>query len=223
MTRMPLMTGVERRGLTGLVDLLSDEVLRRGTGALDVAGQATIYVVFGHPLHAVIGDLTGLAAVDGIGSLLRENPGLEVAWIPGRTAGKAHSISPSDGVMDRLRGGQPDHFGPDDQDADGGGDVVGELNLRSRIAAEQSPPEASQFDPQASELVGRVCAAIEGRLHMHARGLTEVIRNAPAEPAALLLAIERARSLPVRAVSRQVIATVLNDAEALVRETNRPT
>jgi hypothetical protein len=220
---MPLMPGVQRRGLGGLIDSLSDEILRRGTGALDVAGHGMIYVVFGHPLHATAGALTGLAAVDALGTLLRDGPDLEVLWLPGTTAGRAHSLAPSDDVVRRLRGDDAGHSGSPGADQPAAADMVGNLNLRRMISEETATSDQQRPVPDElwAGVAVEVCAVIEAGLHLHARPLTEVIRAAPPDPAAILLAIERARAIPVRAVSRSLVGKLLTEAETLVRERAR--
>jgi hypothetical protein len=210
------MEGGVQVGLGGFLEVLEDETLRRSTGALEIPGVGSLYLVFGHPLHATCGELSGVAAVDSIGARLSSEPGLAVSWRPGRTDGKAHSLSPADGVLQRLRGHRDAH-----DSADGEGDSVGSRSIDSAhdqldgAAAEVNPPLEQA---RVAAAVEEVCARIEARLHRHARVLTQVIRAAPAHAAEVLTAIERARSLPVRAVSRSEIATLLDDAERRIRE-----
>lgn len=191
---MPNMS-TPRAGLEALLEMLHEQSVRRGTGAISVGDTGVIFMVFGHPLHAVHDALSGLAAVDAIGHLARVDPSAAVGWSPGRTAGKAHSLSPGDAVLERLRGV-----------------VVGELSDRPE-GAPSGPPE----DPGWGELRSAICGSVEASLHLHARVLTDLVGAAPADAAGILAAIARARSTPVRVVSPAVVARLLDDAEAMVR------
>ncbi|MFN2463663.1 MAG: hypothetical protein ABR573_07160 [Candidatus Dormibacteria bacterium] len=199
-------------GLTGVVSILGDEALRRGTGAIEIDGQEAIYVVFGHPLHAVCAGTSGVAAIDALARLLLEQPGLEARWIAGRTAANLHSLAPSDLVLDRLRGYAQAAIPAVDHD-ESAGSPVGDLHLR-RLAAVDAAG-ASEWDA----LVDELCATFEGRLHRHAQPLTDSLRGAPRNAEGLLVALRSARSRTIRAVSSTDVASLLADAEERVSQT----
>ncbi|MEA2683866.1 MAG: hypothetical protein QOK05_2194 [Chloroflexota bacterium] len=226
------MANEGRLGLQGLITCLGEQQMLRGTGVLSVGDRDLLYVVFGHPLHAVSGERTGIDAVDAVAGHALAHPDSPVAWTAGVTAGRAHSLSPADGVADRLRRRLASDS-PPDLDSGPSVDRLEDLGLRRRIAA--SPPPAAPVVPAAAS-VGRaggegvwedqkaaICASLESALHLHAHRLAEAVRAAEPEPRSILLAIDRARSFTLRAVSPALVAEVLDAAEAGVRRRSAAT
>jgi len=113
------MSTREWRGFAGFLELLEEQVQLRGTGEV-AAAAGSIFLVFGHALHAQSAGMSGLSAVEAIGALLRDQPEVAVDWHPGRTAGNTQTLAPSDPVAQALRGtpvgGAPAGHGHDDQD-----------------------------------------------------------------------------------------------------------
>ncbi|MDQ6748404.1 MAG: hypothetical protein M3010_09925 [Candidatus Dormibacteraeota bacterium] len=214
------MADVLRQGLEGLLESLSEQQLLRGTGALTVGADARVFVVFGHVLHAVAGDATGMKAVAAIGAYARADPACSIAWIPGVTAGKAHSVAPDDGVLEHLRSFTPGAADSSRAEEERANDRIEDLGLR-RLMAEQPPsdiPVPGAVAEAWGTVIAAICGLLEEALHRHARVLVAVVRSAQPEPRSILGAIDRARSLPLRAVSRAQVATLLDAAESMVRE-----
>lgn len=214
------MTEVGRRGLDGLLELLSEQLQLRGTGVVRVGDDERIFVVFGHPLHAVAGASIGLEAVDAIGEHARAEPEASIAWTAGVTAGKQHSIAPADGVLERLGRLSSGHAAAAQAEVERATDRMEELGLRRLMAEEPVdgvPPGPGQ-DLVWGALIGGICASLEATLHLHASPLVDAVRRAEPEPRSILNAIDRARALPLRAVSRANVADLLDAAEAMVRE-----
>ena len=205
------------RGLDGLIECLSEQMLARGTGALSMADGSRIYLVFGHPLHAVDGDAFGVQAIEAIADLAASQPDLQIAWIPRLTAGKSHSLVPADGVVERLRtrvtsqGSSTQTSMPEDNQH------MADLGLR-RLISRQDTVTAAQTDPGWADVVSSIAAMFDAALHRHAAVLVESLGRAQPESRSILMAIERSRSVPVRMVSPERVSALLDAAEALVRE-----
>jgi hypothetical protein len=184
------MTGAARQGLQGLVECLAEQQQLRATGVIEAGGGGNLYIVFGHPLHALAGATTGLDAVDAIGHFALTDPQCQVRWMSGVTAGRSHSLAPADGVLERLR-------------------VLGGGSAR-----------AAGPDPIWGIVISSICSSLESELRRHAGPLVEVVAGAQAEPTSILEAIEQARSISLRAVAPARVAGLLDEAEALVKQTN---
>ncbi|MGI8607610.1 MAG: hypothetical protein ACR2MY_00060 [Candidatus Dormibacteria bacterium] len=204
------------QGIEGLVECLSEHMLGRATGAAALSDDARIYLVFGHPLHATLGDSTGMPAVDAVAGLALAQPDVAVTWIPGVTAGKAHSLTASDHVVDHLRSRAGSLGGP----AQGSGDAelghMEDLGLR-RMMSEQGAAPISDA-PLWTGVIASISALLAGALHRHSAGLVESIARAEPDPRSILMAIDRTRSMPVRMVSPARVAALLDEAEVLVKE-----
>jgi hypothetical protein len=207
-------------GLDGLLEHLSEQQLLRSTGAIAVGEDGCVYVVFGHALHAVAGGLTGLSAVDAIGGYARNNPDCTVTWTPGRTAARAHSLAPGDRVLERLRGLTAGAAAAARAEEERATDRIEDLGLRRRFADEHARGQGpnSGVDEAWGNLINAICALLEDALHRHARGLVDTLRRAEPDPRSILTAVDRARALPVRAVSQTQVASLLDAAEGMVRE-----
>lgn len=219
MPRIQLMAEAARQGIEGLVACLGEQQLRRGTGAISVGEGGRIYVVFGHPLHAVAGEAVGLDAVEIVGEYARRQPDSPVAWSPGTTAGRAHSLVPSDGVVERLRRFEARETSAG-VEADMAAERMEDLGLRRLLneASAGTPHPGTPALPTWQGQIAAICAALERDLHRHSRQLVEVLGGAEPEPRSILLAIERARGLTIRAVSPARVAALLDAAEAEVRQ-----
>lgn len=206
------------QGLEGLITCLGEQQLLRGTGVISVGDGAHIYVVFGHPLHAVSADTTGLEAVDVAAECARREPQSPVVWTAGVTSGRAHSLSPSDGVIDRVRrfeSGETSAW----VDAEMTVDRIEDLGLRRLMAEMPAAGRRPEIDARPWESQkAAICASFEAGLHRHARQLVEAVQMAEPEPRSILRAIDNARSLTIRAVSPARVAALLDAAEAGVRE-----
>ena len=192
-------------------------MLARGTGALSLSDETRIYLVFGHPLHAIAGTITGVLAIDNLADLAVSQPNLSVSWIPSLTAGKSHSLSPADDVVGRLRkkvapGGLSTEA---DLSADDG--HMSDLGLR-RLMSEQEAATAAQADPAWADVISSIAALVEGALHRHGAVLVESLAGAQPEARSILGAIQRSRSMPIRTVSPGRVSALLDEAEALVRD-----
>ena len=203
-------------GLNGLIECLSEQVLARGTGALSLSDETRIYVVFGHPLHAVDGTVTGVQAIDEIADLAASQPSLPISWIPRLTAGKAHSLRPADGVVDRLRRRATSRGLSSETAMTGDDRQVADLGLR-RIMSEQGSARAFEPDPVWAGVLASVTALLDLALHHHAAVLLESLGRAELEPHSILMAIERSRSMPIRTVAPGRVCALLDQAEAMVR------
>jgi hypothetical protein len=209
------MEDPERQGIEGLVACLVEQQQLRGTGSISVGDGGRIYLVFGHPLHAVAGEAVGLDAVDIVGEYARRQPDSPVAWSEGVTAGRVHSLVPSDGVVERLRRFES-HETSARTEAEMVSGSIEDLGLRRRLneARVGASPPARSWEGQ----IEAICAALEEGLHRHSRRLVDVVGRAEPEPRSILLAIERARGLTIRAVSPARVAALLDAAEAEVRQ-----
>ncbi|MFN2465261.1 MAG: hypothetical protein ABR598_03235 [Candidatus Dormibacteria bacterium] len=206
------------RGLDGLLQSLSEQQSLRATGALSIGDDGRIYVVFGHALHAVAADATGTGAIDDIGRYARDHGDCTVSWTPGVTAGRAHTLAPGDGVLERLRR-LSSHPGTAALEEERATERIDDLGLRRRMFQEPVPNPGGIETPAGgwAPLVSAVCELFEAALHRHARRLVDAVEAAEPEPDAILLALQRARGLTIRAVSRAQVAELLDSAEAMVR------
>lgn len=204
-------------GIDGLIECVSEQVLARATGVAAVSAEARIYLVFGHPLHAVAAGTVGVPAVEAIADALLAKRDLPITWTTGVTAGKAHSLTPADRVLDRLRvraGSREPSAG-----ALRGSDEapMEDLGLR-RLMSQRGDDRPASGDPVWGLVKASIAALLEASLHRHSVGLVELIGRADPDPRAILLAIDRARSMPIRMVSPARARALLDEAEALVRE-----
>jgi hypothetical protein len=212
------MADAGRPGIEGLVACLGEQQLLRGTGVISVGDGGHLYLVFGHPLHAVAGEAVGLDAVDMVGEYARRQPDSPVAWSSGVTAGRAHSLVPSDGVVERLRRFES-HETSARAEAEMASGRIQDLGLRrllNQAPAATTPAAAPALSWEVE--IAAICAALEHGLHRHSRQLVDVVGRAEPEPRSILLAIERARGLTIRAVSPTRVAALLDAAEAEVRQ-----
>jgi hypothetical protein len=202
-----------------VVQLLDEQRQLHGTGAIE-AGAGTLFVVFGHPLHAAFGETVGLDAVIDWGRALDRDPSTPVAWLPGRTSGNVHSLRPTYDVVSQLRrfSASAPALGPIDEEPP---IPLGDLSLRGQMAL-ANREEPSLARPGEDEMwpivISSVCALIEARLHRHSRELTGLIRAADPSAEGLRAAISKGRELRFRAVDRAAQLELLDEAERLVSE-----
>ena len=204
--------------MSGLIECLSEQMLARGTGALSLSDETRIYLVFGHPLHAVDGTVTGVQAIDEIADLAASQPSLPICWIPRLTAGKSHSLSPADGVVDRLRRRGTSHGLSIEMSMPDDGGQMTDFGLH-RLLSEPGTAVAVEPDPVWAGVLSSVKALLDVALHRHAAVLVESLGRAELEPRSILIAIERSRSIPIRTVSPERVTALLDQAEAMVRRT----
>jgi hypothetical protein len=207
---------VLRAGLQGLVDCLDEQTLARGTGAISLSPDMSIYMIFGYPLHAVHRQLTGVVAVQGIADFAIENPSVGVEWRAGITPGNAHTLAPTDGVLEYLRGRKPPVHRANDTSPTAGSH--GDQEFRQVAVRPWDPMgDPPQVAEDWSDVIEALSALARSRLRRHAGVLVEVLRSAQPEPLSILMAIERARSTSIRMVSARRMEALLDDAEHLVR------
>ncbi|HEV1998132.1 MAG TPA: hypothetical protein VGR61_08395 [Candidatus Dormibacteraeota bacterium] len=204
-------------GIDGLIECVSEQMLARSTGAAALSDEARIYLVFGHPLHAVGGGLTGVPAVDAIADAALAAADVQVTWTPGLTAGKSHSLTTADRVVEHLRTRASSRDLPTDAHAAAVDAPMEDLGLR-RLMSEWSAAASISAEPVWADVKASICALLETALHRHATGMVESIGRAEPDPRSILLAIERTRAISVRMVSPARVGALLDEAEALVKE-----
>ena len=204
-------------GIDGLIECVSEQVLARATGVAALSAEARIYLVFGHPLHAVAAGIVGVPAVEAIADAVIADKDLPITWTPGITAGKAHSLTLADRALDRLRARAGSREPAAGARAAGDEAPMEDLGLR-RLMSQRGDARLASDDPVWAGVKASIGALLEASLHRHAAGLVESIGRADPDPRAILLAIERARSMPIRMVSPARVGALLDESEALVRE-----
>ena len=199
-----------------LISLIRAQRQLHGTGVVKV-GDGKIFIVFGHPLHATLGDDVGLDAVAAIGGLAAAQPAIAAEWEPGVSGGSLRSLRPTDDIERRLA--SRIELRPDDEQAPFGSPSSDPPSMRTRFARGDEAILKKAATADAWGLVAAaVCALLETRLHRHSRDLTDLMRSADRSAGGLRAAILEARALALRAISPSVQSELLDAAEQMVAQ-----